>query len=257
MSDIYTKNYPVTTVHRDGTVHSLECTVAKEGTIEMSINGTHAASILGSQACVRELAVGYVICEGIVGFGEIMDVQVDDMKVNLCLKCTNNLPFWHELRSSGCLGVKWQVREDINVSSNAVFPAKAIFSGTKFLESNVYRMTKGTHLAAFVSRDGKLVAQAVDIGRHNAIDKVVGYAKLNNLEISQLYLLSTGRQSAGMVLKAARAGIPLIVTKSAPFDSGIEAAKKTGVGLIGFVSSNEMTVFANKWRIDYSQETDI
>ena len=250
MPQRYTKNYSVTTVHKDGTTSSSERTVAREGSIELSVNGTRAASILASPTCVRELAVGYAICEGIVGSDEIVDVQADGMEVNIDIKCTDDFTLWHELRSSGCIGVKWQGNEDINVSSDAVFSASSVFSGIKFLESDVYRMTKGAHLAALISRRGELVAKAIDIGRHNAIDKVVGYAALNNIDVSQLYLLSTGRQSAGMVLKAARAGLPLIVTKSAPFDSGIDAAEKSGVGLVGFVSNAEMTVFANKWRID-------
>jgi len=249
MPDRYTKNYPITTIQRDGAVLSSERTVAKEGSIELSVNGTRSASILASPVCVRELAVGYAICEGIVNSDEIPDVRVDGMDVDLQIKCTDDFEMWHELRSSGCIGVRWQGNEDINVSSDAVFPVSSVFSGMNFLESDVYRMTNGTHLAALVSHKGELVAQAIDIGRHNAIDKVIGYAALNNLDVSQLYLLSTGRQSAGMVLKAARAGVPLIVTKSAPFDSGIDAAEKTGVGLVGFLSNTKMTVFANKWRI--------
>ncbi|MDO9516853.1 MAG: formate dehydrogenase accessory sulfurtransferase FdhD [Methanosarcinaceae archaeon] len=250
MPQRYTKNYSVTTIQKDGETFSSERTVAKEDSIELSVNGTRAASILASPEYVRELAVGYAICEGIVGSDEIVDIQADGMEVNIDIKCTDDFTLWHELRSSGCIGVKWQGNEDINVNSDTVFPASSVFSGIKFLESDVYRMTRGTHLAALVSMRGELVAKAVDIGRHNAIDKVVGYAALNNIDVSQLYLLSTGRQSAGMVLKAARAGIPLIVTKSAPFDSGIDAAEKSGVGLVGFVSNTEMTVFANKWRID-------
>ncbi len=249
MPDRYTKIYPVTTVNKDGSVFSSERTVAKEGSIELSVNGTRAASILASPTCVRELAVGYAICEGIVGSDEISDVRVDGMEVDLQIKSTDDFTLWHELRSSGCIGIKWQGNEVVNVTSDAVFPARSIFSGTKFLESDVYFMTRGTHLATLVSQGGERVAQAIDIGRHNAIDKVVGYAALNNIDVSQLYLLSTGRQSAGMVLKAARAGVPLIVTKSAPLDSGIDAAQKTGVGLVGLVSNVEMTVFANKWRI--------
>ena len=250
MSKKYTKNYPITIVHKDGTIFSSHRDVAKESSIELSVNGTHVASILASPADVRELVVGYALCEGIVSSDEIVDVRVDGMEVDLHIKLTDDFTLLHELRSSGCIGVRCQGNEDINVSSDAVFPARSIFSGTKFLESDVYFMTRGTHLATLVSQDGKRVAQAIDIGRHNAIDKVIGYAVLNNIDVSQLYLLSTGRQSAGMVLKAARAGVPLIVTKSAPIDSGIDAAQKTGVGLVGLVSSVEMTVFANKWRID-------
>lgn len=250
MSERYTKNYSVTIIKEDGETFSSKSNVAKEGSIELSVNGNPAASILASPTCVTELAVGYAICEGIVGSDEIVDVQVDGMEVNIDIKCTDDFTLWHELRSSGCIGVKWQSNEEINVSSDAVFPARSIFSGMKFLESDVYRMTKGTHLAALVSREEELVVQMVDIGRHNAIDKVIGHAALNNIDVSELYLLSTGRQSAGMVLKAARAGVPLIVTKSALFDSGIDAAEKTGVGLVGLLSNTEMTVFANKWRID-------
>ncbi|MCL7410224.1 MAG: formate dehydrogenase accessory sulfurtransferase FdhD [Methanosarcinaceae archaeon] len=250
MPQRYTKSYSVTTIQKDGETFSSERTVAKEVSIELSVNGTRAASILASPICARELAVGYAICEGIVGPDEIVDVQADGMKVNIDIKCTDDFTLWHELRSSGCIGIKWQTNEDVSVSPDAVFPASSVFSGIKFLESDVYRLTRGTHLAALVSMKGELVTKAVDIGRHNAIDKVVGYAALNNIDVSQLYLLSTGRQSAGMVLKAARAGIPLIVTKSAPFDSGIDAAEKSGMGLVGFVSNAEMTVFANKWRID-------
>ena len=249
MSDRYTKNYPVTTVNKDGTVISSYRNAAKEGSIELLVNGIRAASILASPACIKELAIGYAICEGIAVYSEILDVHVDGMEVDLHIKSTDDFEMWHELRSSGCIGIKWQDNENINVSSDAVFPASSIFSGTKYLESDVYSMTRGTHLATLVSQEGDRVAQAIDIGRHNAIDKVIGYAALNDIDVSQLYLLSTGRQSAGMVLKAARAGVPLIVTKSAPLDSGIDAAQKTGVGLVGFVSNTEITVFANKWRI--------
>lgn len=249
MPDRYTKNYPVTIVNKVGTVFSSNRNVAKEDTIEVSVNGNRVASILASPTCVKELAVGYAICEGIVNPDEILDVRVDNMNVNLTIKKTDDFIILSEFHS-GCNGARHKKNEDITVSSDAVFPKSSIFSGTKFLESDVYCMTKGTHLAAFVSIKGKLAAQAIDIGRHNSIDKVVGYAFFNKIDVSQLYLLSTGRQSAGMVLKAARAGVPLIVTKSAPLDSGINAAQRTGVGLVGLVSNIEMTVFANQWRID-------
>ena len=249
MPDRYTKNYSVTTIHKDGAAVELNFLVAREESVELFVNGTHAASILSSPAEVKELAVGHVICEGITGFDGILDVQVDGMKVDIHVERNEDFKIWHELRSSGGVGIRWQTDEDINVMSDAVFSPESIYSGTRFLESDVYRLTKGTHLAALVTPKGELAAQAIDIGRHNAIDKVIGHAALSGLDVSGMYLLSTGRQSAGMVLKAARAGVPLVVTKTAPFDSGIEAAKRTGVGLVGFVSENQMSVFANKWRI--------
>lgn len=249
MPDRYTKNYPATTIHKNGAAVELSCLVAREDSVELFVNGIYVASILSSPAEVRELAVGHVICEGFTGFGGILDVQVNGMEVDIRVERTEEFKIWHELRSSGGVGIRWQKDEEINVMSDAVFSLESIYSGTRFLESDVYRLTKGTHLAALVTPMGELAAQAIDIGRHNAIDKVIGHAALSGLDVSGMYLLSTGRQSAGMVLKAARAGVPLVVTKTAPFDSGIEAAKRTGIGLVGFVSENQMSVFANKWRI--------
>jgi len=93
------------------------------------------------------------------------------------------------------------------------------------------------------------VAKAIDVGRHNAFDKVVGYSFLNGIDLSEHFILSTGRQSAGMVLKAARAGIPLVASKTAPLNSGIDAAQRTGVCLVCFVSDDRMSVFTHPERL--------
>ncbi len=100
---------------------------------------------------------------------------------------------------------------------------------------------------------GELAVKIVDVGRHNAVDKAVGSAFLRRLDISQLYMLSTGRQPAYMITKAALAGIPLIATKAMPFDSGVEAAKKANVCLVGQLRKESMRIFANEWRVRFSK----
>ncbi|MGD9777347.1 MAG: formate dehydrogenase accessory sulfurtransferase FdhD, partial [Methanosarcina sp.] len=80
-------------------------------------------------------------------------------------------------------------------------------------------------------------------------DKVVGAAFLRMIDLSQHYMLSTGRQPAYMVTKAARAGIPLVATKAMPFDSGVEAAKKANLCLVGQLRKESMLVFTNEWRV--------
>ena len=138
---------------------------------------------------------------------------------------------------------------EIFVDSDAIFDPDAIFAGTGHLESDTYRLTRGTHLAALIDRKGKLAVQIVDVGRHNAVDKAVGAAFLRGIDLSQHYMLSTGRQPAYMVTKAARAGIPLIATKAMPFDSGVEAAKKTNLCLVGQLRKESMLIFASEWRV--------
>ncbi|WP_269850026.1 formate dehydrogenase accessory sulfurtransferase FdhD [Methanosarcina horonobensis] len=136
------------------------------------------------------------------------------------------------------------------MNSDTVFDPEALFAGNGYLESDTYKLTRGTHLAALIDREGKLAVQIVDVGRHNAVDKVVSTALLRGLDLSQHYMLSTGRQPAYMVTKAARAGIPLVATKAMPFDSGVEAAKKMNICLVGQLRQESMLVFANEWRVN-------
>ncbi|ADI74877.1 formate dehydrogenase family accessory protein FdhD [Methanohalobium evestigatum Z-7303] len=255
MRDDYTKTYPVTKVDRKKTATCTSFSVAREENVELYINGSKIASILTSPVDIKELAVGYVICEGIADFADITRIYESKNRIDLEIVDVDSKSLSYELRSSGYMGISAK-DYPTKIQSDVIFEPESIFSSQKFLESGIYRLTKGTHLAALINQNGELVTQAVDIGRHNAIDKVIGYSRLAGLDVSSLYLLSTGRQSNGMVLKCSRSGVSLLVTKSAPLDSGIETAKKTGLCLVGFASESRMYIFANPERINFDDNTD-
>lgn len=226
---------------------------AVEASIALYVNGIRIASIMATPELIRELGIGYLICEGVVSdFSEIEDVEVkqEKLEIHARLRNTEHFQVWNELRSSGCIGVAWEQNEGISVSSNLRLKASAIRNSLRYLESEVYSETRGVHSASLIDANGSLVAKAIDVGRHNAVDKVIGKALLGKRDLSRLFLLSTGRQSAGMVMKAARAGIPLIVTKAAPLSSGVEAAEKTGVCLVGFAEKAGMMVYSHFDRIE-------
>ncbi len=246
---MYTKNYTAIE-HNGATVHEKNYTVAVEDTIELFVNKTPIASILATPEMLKELAIGYLICEGLVkNTDNITDFKIDEKRIYITVEETEHLELWRELRSSGCVGVKWEENESISITSSTRFGADAICKSLGFLESEIYRETHGTHAACLMNNEGKCVAKAIDVGRHNAFDKVVGYAYLNGIDVSEYFIFSSGRQSAGMVLKAARAGIPLVATKTAPLNSGIDAAQRTGVCLVCFVSNNKLTVFSHPERL--------
>jgi FdhD protein len=92
-----------------------------------------------------------------------------------------------------------------------------------------------------------LLAQAVDVGRHSAVDKVIGVNAGN--DFAYTFLLSSGRQPAGMVLKAARAGIPLVLSKAAPISTGVEAAVQAGVTLICFATERQFAAYSHPERL--------
>lgn len=246
---MYTKNYSA--IEFNGTTaREKNYTVAVEGTIELFLNKTLITSILATPEMLKELAIGYLICEGLVKNADnITDFKIDEKRIYIAVEETEHLELWRELRSSGCVGVKWEENESISVTSNTIFSTDTICKSLVSLESKIYRQTHGTHAACLMSVQGDCVAKAIDVGRHNAFDKVVGYAYLNGIDVSEHFIFSTGRQSAGMVLKAARAGIPLVATKTAPLNSGIDAAQMTGVCLLCFVTNDKFSVFSHPERL--------
>lgn len=246
---MYTKNYPAFELKDDISYEKVH-TVAVESTIELFINEISIASILATPEMLKELAIGYLICEGLVKDPDsIRNFKIYDNRIYARIERSEHLEIWRELRSSGCVGVKWEENENISINSGTRFSTYSIRKSLGYLESDIYRKTHGTHAACLINVKGECAAKAIDVGRHNAFDKVVGYAYLNGINVKEHFILSTGRQSAGMVLKAARAGIPLVATKTAPLNSGIDAAERTGVCLVCFVSNDRMSVFSHQERL--------
>jgi len=246
---MYTQNYSAFEL-KGGLSHKKTYTVAVENTIELFINKIPIASILSTPEMLKELAIGYLICEGLVKKPDsIRNFKIEGNRIYAGIEQSDHLELWRELRSSGCVGVKWEENENISIDSDTRFSANSIEKSLGFLESDIYRETHGTHAACLMNVRGECVAKAVDVGRHNAFDKVVGYAYINGIEVREHFIISTGRQSAGMVLKAARAGIPLVATKTAPLNSGIDAARRCGVCLVCFVSNERMSVFSHPERL--------
>jgi FdhD protein len=97
--------------------------------------------------------------------------------------------------------------------------------------------------------DGEILDFAEDVGRHNAVDKVIGSSALRKRDFSKCFLASSGRLTGDIVLKAARMKIPVVSSLAAATDSGIEVAKRTRVTLIGFVRGRRMNVFSFHERI--------
>lgn len=244
MPEKYTTPYPARRIHSDGRAEDTEVLLAKECPVKLFLDGKQFTTLFASPLELKELAVGHLITEGILSFKEIAGVEVEGNEVHIL-----TLKGKHPIQDESPRPAGEETKKQIFVNSDTVFNSGDIFAGTAYLESDTYKLTRGTHLAALIDRKGKLAVQIVDVGRHNAVDKAVGAAFLRMIDLSQHYMLSTGRQPAYMVTKAARAGIPLIATKAMPFDSGVEAAKKANLCLVGQLRKESMLVFTNEWRV--------
>jgi FdhD protein len=115
--------------------------------------------------------------------------------------------------------------------------------------AEIFKATGGTHIACLGTESGEMLFEAEDIGRHNAVDKVIGKALLGGRDPGDLILCSSGRLSSEIVLKAVRARIPVLVSRSAPTSRSVELAEEFLVTMVGFARGGRMNVYAHPERI--------
>lgn len=230
--------------------------VAEEKPLHIFINKTHYATIFCYPRELKELVVGHLLSEGVIkNVEEIAQIALEDggiCRVNL--KPTVNLEARLKLAKrlsriipSACGGPHQpQALKGLKrIETKLTVKAETIQNCTGNLNraAETFRKTGGVHAAAVYRADGTLLALAEDVGRHNAVDKVIGKCALHGTNFNECFLTLSGRLSADIVLKAARIGIPIIASMAAALESGIEIAKKANLTLVGFVRGNRMNVY--------------
>jgi FdhD protein len=113
--------------------------------------------------------------------------------------------------------------------------------------SELFRETGGVHGCALSYSKGIIFSEE-DIGRHNAMDKLIGRARLERIDLSDKFVLTTGRISSELLIKASKQGIPIIASRSAPTELAIKLAKETGVTLIGFARGDKLNIYSGNMK---------
>lgn len=221
------------TAYNPDTREEISIQVAVERQIDLFINGSLISRIMCTPADLKELGIGYVTSEGILSISDIERVEL--LEDGLDITASNfNPDLYQELRSSGCIGVSWDETEDLLITSPCKFPLSQVKSSLDCLNVPEYTQTHGYHVACLFNRDGSLIARRIDVGRHNAVDKVIGAGILSNTDMSSCFLTFSGRISRGIALKCVRLNIPLLVSKASLLDSAVEVARKSGLSIVSF-----------------------
>jgi FdhD protein len=237
--------------------------VAEEVPLYLFINKTFWAMILCSPSNLKELAVGHLLAEGILtSIDEIEKVTLKEAENSCLIQLRSDIDAKERVRlsrlhtrviCSACSSsVPYQyARKPAKVTSNLVVKAQVIFDAVTQLNSkaDLYKKTGGVHVAAICKSDGTTIALAEDIGRHNAVDKVVGIATLNRINFAECFLAFSGRLPSDVVFKVAKVGLPIIASFGAALDSGIALAEQTNLTLIGFIREKRMNIYTVPGRI--------
>lgn len=233
--------------------------VSAEYHFTVAINGNPIVRIACSGSDLEELAIGHLVTEGIVrSAGEIRSCAIDEAAQTISVATSDDEDLLDRLFAVRSIASGCGQASDPSASpppAVAGHPAAVspdIITGCmkSFLQaSDLHRETRGVHSAALFRGNGERIVFFDEIGRHNAIDKLAGYALLNGHNLSDTLLFSTGRLSNEIVSKAVRAGVPTVVSKASPTSMGIEQARERGLLLVGKVRGGRFCVFSGIERI--------
>ncbi|HVW06513.1 MAG TPA: formate dehydrogenase accessory sulfurtransferase FdhD [Vicinamibacterales bacterium] len=250
-----------------GEATSARDAVAVEAPLEVRLNGEPFSVIMRTPGADRDLAAGFLFSEGVIGDRiDVVSIAVDAdaSSVNVTLAPSRAAALPEILRArrqvtmnSSC-GMCGRVsvdslERDVTVAAAAWTVPAAIIStlpSTLRESQRAFAETGGLHAAGLFDRDGHLERSAEDVGRHNAVDKLIGRMWLDGrLPLSDVLLCVSGRLSFELVQKALLAGVPLLAAVSAPSSMAVDLATQGGMTLVGFVRGERFNVYAHDARV--------
>lgn len=261
-------NHPVTLVRwTENSCTPADDLVAVEEPLEIRIDDRSLAVVMRTPGHDRELVAGFLLTEGIVhdraGILDLVQCRVNAEPapnvINVHLS-PGTLVDWdrltrHTFASSSC-GICGKASIDAvraaapPVASKAAgrVPQRAVLEKIPALlrgQQRGFALTGGVHASGLFTHDGSMLVVREDVGRHNALDKAIGWAFFaERLPLADAILFVSGRVSFELMQKALMAGIPTVAAVSAPTSLAVEFARESGQTLVGFVRGNLMNVYA-------------
>jgi FdhD protein len=227
--------------------------VIEEVPLALFINGRHAMTAMMSPVMLEEFVTGYLYTEQIIkNVDEIESIKIEKNRMSVITKNLFKVLGPKKTILSGCGGSTSfidteklpRIHSDYSISTATIWTSvKAV------LNSDLHVTTGGIHIVALLDGE-KILAISEDIGRHNALDRVIGYGLRNKIDLSQTWVVVSGRISSEMVRKCLIANIPIIVSRGATTTLAVETAEKTGLTVVGFARGGRMVIYTHTDRIE-------
>jgi FdhD protein len=234
--------------------------VTDEIPLTMELNGEELVTLLCSPDNLKELCLGFLFSGGVIAScDEVAAITIDNQNwiAHIELRTTNDAErlMFKRLYTSGCgrgtlfYNALDRMHEKTNTSTMTLSADTVRALVQSFQEMSVaFKETGGVHSAAMSNGDS-LVIFKEDIGRHNALDKVIGAALMQQIPMSNTAFLTSGRISSEIMFKAQKTGCPIVISRSAPTNQAVALAERWHLTLVGFVRGKRMNVYAAGERI--------
>lgn len=244
----------------EGEVESIEDEIVVESSLNITINDRDVVTLLSSPAERKELALGFMKSEGLVGgLEQVERLELGDSEKNVEVELDESVEietyFERKRALTSSCGRATSVVENLDrlelTGSGPVMESPAVL--TNLMEdmqkrAELFRLTGGSHTAAIASGESVLHL-AEDIGRHNAVDKVIGKSLFSGGVLAESILLTSGRLSSEMTLKAIRSRVPITVSRSAPTTLAVRIARAANLSMVGFTRGKRMNIYSGEERL--------
>ncbi len=227
--------------------------VIEEAPMALFVNGRHAMTAMMSPVQLEDFVTGYLYTEQIIkSVDEIESIRIEKNRMSVITKNLFKVLGPKKTILSGCGGstsfIDTEKLPKIR-SSSTISTADIRTVAKNVLNSELHMKTGGIHIVALLDKAAVLTVSE-DIGRHNALDRVIGFALRTKIDLKKTWIIVSGRISSEMVRKCLIAGIPIIVSRGATTTLAVETAEKTGLTVVGFARSSTMVVYTHPQRVE-------
>lgn len=235
---------------KTGNLREAKGDVVREQPLTVFVNGHKFITLLSSPQKLDCLVIGYLWLEKVIAsLADVRRLSVSEVDGRAEVELMREVELPKErILTSGCGGgITFRIDPRLfpRIESTLRIEPARLFERMKelYLRAVGYRASRGIHGAALADPD-RLLFMAEDVGRHNAVDKIAGEALLAGVSMRSRILLSTGRISSEMLLKGARMGVPLVVSRTSPTEMAVSLAEQLGITVVGYLHHDSFNVYA-------------
>lgn len=263
----YARTYPILEWTEDGMAVAEEVPIISEYRIQVEVNGVLCMSIMCTPGEDRAMVVGRLFSEGFIdSVDEIDELSLESAdfcltRASVRLATCNEKPVQVPVEDVPSVGAGCQVlyrfpsRENresfLTAGEFRPWNVRDVFELDRLFakDSPLHKLTSGTH-SCYLMRDGELIRCVEDIGRHNTVDKAIGWTLLNGIDRSNLVAFISGRVPTDMMAKAVRAKFGVFASRKLPTREAIDMARRYRVTLVGDVAKGSLKVFSGMQPVD-------